>query len=45
MDKARAIAIADRAAPAALKVMAAVNLLFLASFLAVLVAAAELAQR
>ena len=41
MDQDRAIAIADRAAPLALKLVAAVNLLFLGSFLATLFVAAE----
>lgn len=44
MDRIRAIAIADRAAPLALKLVAAGNLLFLASFLATLVAAVRLAH-
>jgi hypothetical protein len=37
----RAIAIADRAAPQALKIVAAVNLLFFAAFLATLIVAAR----
>ena len=41
MNQNRAIAIADRAAPLALKLVAAVNLLFLGSFLAALFVAAE----
>ena len=41
MNHNRAIAIADRAAPLALKLVAAVNLLFLGSFLATLFVAAE----
>jgi hypothetical protein len=45
MRKERAIAIADRAAPVALKIVAAANLLFLGSFLAALFVAADLAQR
>lgn len=45
MNLTRAIAIADRAAPHALKLIAAANLLFLGSFLALLSAAVELAQR
>jgi len=45
MDQAPVIAIADRAAPLALQVIAAANLLFLGSFLAFLSTAVELAQR
>lgn len=41
MNQNRAIAIADRAAPLALKLIAGVNLLFLGAFLATLIAAAE----
>ncbi len=41
MNQDRAIAIADCAAPLALKLVAAVNLLFLGSFLATLFVAAE----
>ena len=40
MDQDRAIAIADRAAPLALKLVAAANLFFLSSFLATLFVAA-----
>ena len=41
MTRIHAIAIADRAAPLALKLIAGANLLFLGVFLATLVAAAE----
>ena len=41
MDQDRAIAIADRAAPLALKLVAAANLFFLGSFLVALFVAAE----
>lgn len=41
MDQKRAIAIADRAAPLALRLVTAANLLFLVSFLAALFVAAE----
>jgi len=44
MSRDRAIAIADRAAPIALKVTAAANLLFLYSFLVFLAAAVETAR-
>jgi hypothetical protein len=44
MRKERAIAMADSAAPVALKIVAAANLLFLGSFLATLLAAADLAR-
>jgi hypothetical protein len=40
MNRIRAIAIADRAAPLALKLAAGANLLFLAAFLATLIVAA-----
>jgi hypothetical protein len=40
MDRNRIIAIADRAAPQALKLIATANLLFLGSFLATLLAVA-----
>ena len=45
MSKERAIAIADRAAPHVLTLVAAANLLFLGSFLATLFVVADLAQR
>jgi len=45
MDQNRVIAIADRAAPHALKLIAAANVLFLGSFLSMLATAVELAQR
>ena len=41
MSRDRAIAIADHAAPAALKLIAAANLLFLGSFLTFLAIAVE----
>ena len=41
MSRTRAIAIADRAAPLALKLIAGANLLFLGAFLATLIVAAE----
>ena len=41
MNRKRAIAIADRAAPLALKLVAGANLLFLTAFLATLVVATE----
>jgi hypothetical protein len=44
MRKVRAIVIADHAAPVALKLVAAANLLFLGSFLVALLAAADLAR-
>jgi len=40
MNRKRAIAIADRAAPLALKLIAAANMLFLGAFLVTLVAVA-----
>jgi hypothetical protein len=40
MSRSRVIAIADRAAPLALKLIATANLLFLGSFLATLLVAA-----
>ncbi|MCX7303007.1 MAG: hypothetical protein NTV73_01540 [Hyphomicrobiales bacterium] len=43
MRKARAIAIADRVAPFALKLISAANVLFLASFLIALSIAVEMA--
>jgi hypothetical protein len=45
MNRARAIAIADRAAPHALKAIAAANLLFLGSFLVFLAFVTETAAR
>lgn len=45
MKRKRAIAIADRAAPLALKLITAANLLFLGSFLVALFIAADIAQR
>jgi hypothetical protein len=44
MNRIRAIAIADRAAPIALRLVAAGNMLFLVSFLAALVAAVGMAH-
>jgi hypothetical protein len=44
MRKARAIAIADRAAPFVLKLVSAANLLFLGSFLIVLSLAIDMAR-
>ncbi|MEQ1943595.1 hypothetical protein ABMA32_14375 [Mesorhizobium sp. VNQ89] len=44
MRKKRAIAIADRAAPVALKLITAGNLLFLASFLMALATAIAIAR-
>ncbi len=44
MRKKRAIAIADRAAPLALKLVSAANLLFLASFVMALAMAVDIAQ-
>ena len=44
MNRSRVIAIADRAAPLALKLIAAGNLLFLGSFLVLLTVAAETAR-
>ena len=44
MSRDRAIAIADRAAPLALQLIAAGNLLFLGSFVAFLAIAAEIAR-
>jgi len=41
MNQKRAIAIADRAAPLALKLIAGANVLFLGAFLATLVVVAE----
>lgn len=45
MDHTRVIALADRAAPHALQFIAAVNVLFLGSFLVALSIAVDLAQR
>lgn len=44
MTRRRAIAIADRAAPLALKLIAGTNMLFLAAFLATLVVVAGQAR-
>ncbi len=44
MTRARIIALADHAAPAALKLMAAANVVFLGAFLIALHAAVRLAQ-
>jgi len=44
MKRARILAIADRAAPAALKLIAAANILFLGAFLIALQAAVSLAE-
>jgi hypothetical protein len=44
MNRKRAIAIADRAAPLALKLIAGANVLFLGAFLATLVVVAELVR-
>jgi hypothetical protein len=44
MSRTRAIAIADRAAPLALRLIAGANLLFLGAFLATLIVAAEQAR-
>lgn len=44
MKKIRAIAIADRTAPLALKLISAANLLFLASFLAALAVAVDIVR-
>lgn len=44
MNRARIIAIADRAAPAALKLIAAANVFFLGAFLIALHAAVSLAE-
>jgi hypothetical protein len=45
MNGNRAIAIADRAAPLALKLIAAANVFFLGAFLIALSTAVEIAQR
>ncbi len=45
MRKKRAIAIADRAAPLALKLVSAANLLFLVSFLMTLAIAIDIATQ
>jgi hypothetical protein len=45
MRKKRAIAIADRAAPVALKIVSAANLLFLISFLMALATAVDIATQ
>jgi hypothetical protein len=44
MSRNHAIAIADRAAPLALKLIAATNILFLGSFLAALLIAVDMAR-
>ena len=44
MSPNRIIAVADRTAPLALRLIAAANLLFLASFLAFLATASEMAR-
>jgi hypothetical protein len=41
MNRIRALAIADRSAPLALKLIAGANMLFLGAFLATLIAVAE----
>jgi len=41
MNRSRVIAIADRAAPLALKLIAGANLLFLGAFVATLIVAAD----